>query len=152
MVNSIQEYFETRTISLQEIAITILNDNNSSKYFWAQAVSTICYLQNSTYIRPILKMTPYELKIWESLILSQIKEHSWDIFYVSKAYKVYNSRTLIVEEYIHVKFIDSKHDKELLELNYSFVDINLEDLHMPSKEPSLDEEPKKDKSKPTSRN
>ncbi|RDX97737.1 hypothetical protein CR513_19490, partial [Mucuna pruriens] len=35
---------------------------------------------------------------------------------ISKAYKVYNSMTLKVEESIHVKFNDSKPHKELLEL------------------------------------
>ena len=32
----------------------------------------------------------------------------------SKAYRVYNSRTLLVEETIHVRFNDSKPNKELL--------------------------------------
>ena len=39
----------------------------------------------------------------------------------SKAYRVYNSRTLVVEEGIHVKFNDTKHDKDLSE------EIRLED-------------------------
>ncbi|RDY11998.1 hypothetical protein CR513_03233, partial [Mucuna pruriens] len=41
---------------------------------------------------------------------------------MSKAYRVYNFRTLKVEESIHVKFNDSKHDKELSKLNEPFME------------------------------
>ncbi|RDX90086.1 hypothetical protein CR513_28088, partial [Mucuna pruriens] len=54
-------------------------------------------------------------------------------FETSKAFKIYNSRTLTMEESIHIKFNDSKSNKELLELNDSFVDLNLNDLHKVSK-------------------
>ena len=43
-------------------------------------------------------------------------------FESSKAYKVYNSRTFIVEEAIHVRFNDNKPDTTMLELNESFVE------------------------------
>ena len=32
-----------------------------SKYFWAEAINTSCYIMNRALIRPILKKTPYEL-------------------------------------------------------------------------------------------
>ena len=47
-------------------------------------------------------------------------------FEISKAYKVYKSRTLVVEEVIHVRFDDTKLDKESLELGESFVDLRLD--------------------------
>ena len=34
---------------------------NLSKYFWADAISTTCYVLNRIFIRPILNKTPYEL-------------------------------------------------------------------------------------------
>ena len=43
------------------MARTMLCDNNLPKYFWAEAVSTACYILNRVFIRPILKKTPYEL-------------------------------------------------------------------------------------------
>ncbi|RDX78791.1 hypothetical protein CR513_40877, partial [Mucuna pruriens] len=161
---------ERKNRSLQEIVITIWNDNNSPKYFWAKVVNTACYLQNRIYIIPILKKTPYEL--WkgkqpntsyfhpfgyECFILN-IKDNLGNFdpkfdkgtflgyFNASKAYKVYNSRSL-VEEFIHVKFNDFKPDKELLELNNSFADLNTS-----SKESYLDKEPKEDKLESTSTN
>ncbi|RDX99494.1 hypothetical protein CR513_17447, partial [Mucuna pruriens] len=46
-------------------------------------------------------------------------------FKTSKAHRVYNVRTLTIEESIHVNFNDSKPDKELSELDDSFVGIDL---------------------------
>jgi len=39
----------------------MLNENGLPKYFWADAVSTACYVLNRVLIRPILKRTLYEL-------------------------------------------------------------------------------------------
>ncbi|RDY12268.1 putative mitochondrial protein, partial [Mucuna pruriens] len=47
-------------------------------------------------------------------------------FETSKAYRVYNSRTLTVEESIHINFNNSKPNKELSKLDDSFVGLDLE--------------------------
>ena len=44
-----------------------------------------------------------------------------------KAFRVYNSRTLVVEEAIHIRFGKNKPNKELLELDESFADLRLDD-------------------------
>lgn len=44
-----------------------------------------------------------------------------------KTYRVYESRTLIVEEVIHVKFNNTNADKELLEADESFAYLRLDD-------------------------
>lgn len=36
-------------------------ENGLSKYFWAEAVNTTCYITTRALIRPLLKKTPYEL-------------------------------------------------------------------------------------------
>ena len=51
--------FERKNRSLEELAITMLNENSLPKYFWADAVNIICYVLNCVLIRPILKKTPY---------------------------------------------------------------------------------------------
>jgi len=43
-----------------------------------------------------------------------------------KAFRVYNSRTLVVEEAIHIRFDENKPDKELSELDESCVDLHLD--------------------------
>ena len=40
--------------TLQEMARTLIHENNLAKHFWAEAVNTTCYVQNRIYIRPIL--------------------------------------------------------------------------------------------------
>ena len=46
--------------TLQEMARTMLNENNLPKYFWAEVVNTSCYVLNKILLRSILKKTPYE--------------------------------------------------------------------------------------------
>ena len=48
---------------------------------------------------------------------------------ISKAFIVYNSRTLIAEEVIHVSFDKNKPDKDLLELDESFADLRLANVY-----------------------
>jgi len=120
---------ERKNRSLDELARTMLNEYNVPKYFWADAVSTACYVLNRMLIRPILKITPYELfkgrkpnvahlKIFgcTCFVLNNGKENlgRFDskgdeaIFLgyslTSKAYRVFNRRTLNVEESMHVVF------------------------------------------------
>ena len=52
---------ERKNRSIVELARTMLNDMDLPKYFWADVVSTACYVMNRVLIRPILKKTPYEL-------------------------------------------------------------------------------------------
>jgi len=52
---------ERKNRSLEELARTMMNETGLPKYFWADAVSTACYVLNRVLIRPILKKTQYEL-------------------------------------------------------------------------------------------
>ena len=51
---------ERKNKTLEEMAGTMLCENNLLKYFWAEAINTYCYIINRAMIRPILKKTPYE--------------------------------------------------------------------------------------------
>ena len=97
------------------------------KYFWVDVVSRDCYVLNRMLIRPILKINPYKLfkrrkpnvahlKIFgcKCFVLNKGKENlgKFDpkadeaIFLgyslTTKAYRVFNRRTLNVEEFMHV--------------------------------------------------
>ena len=99
------------------------------KYFWADAVSTACYVLNRVLVRPILKLIPYELFKGRKPTISHLKIFGCKCFVLnngksnigkfdsnadegtflgysltSKAYKIYNKRTLTIEESIHVAF------------------------------------------------
>ena len=52
---------ERKNKTLQEMARTILSENNLPKYFWAKAVNTASNIVNGTNIWSILKKTSNEL-------------------------------------------------------------------------------------------
>jgi hypothetical protein len=128
---------ERKNKSLVELARTMLSDSNLPKYFWADVVSTACYVSNRIIIRPILKNNPYELfkgrkpnisyfHIFgcKCFVLNNDKDNlgKFDeksdegIFLgyslTSKAYRIYNKRTLKIEESMHVTFDESNPSKE----------------------------------------
>ena len=51
----------------------MLSESSLPKYFWADAVSTSCYVMNRVLIRPILKKNPYELFNGREPIISHLK-------------------------------------------------------------------------------
>ena len=118
------------------MACTMLYESNLPKYFWAEAINTVCYILNRALIRPIHKKTPY--KLWHSqkpnigyfhIFGCKCFVHNNDkdnlekfdakadegIFLgystTSKAYRIFNKRSLVVEESIHVFFDESRHDR-----------------------------------------
>ena len=120
---------ERKNRSLEELARTMLNESNVPKYFWADAVSTACYVLNRMLIRSIIKSTPYELLNGRKPNVAHLKIFGCKCFVLnngkdnlgkfdskadegiflgysltSKAYRVFNRRTLNIEESIHVTF------------------------------------------------
>ncbi|KAH9780749.1 Integrase catalytic domain-containing protein [Citrus sinensis] len=122
---------ERKNMSNQEMARTMLNENSLPKYFWAEAVNTACYVLNRVLIRPNLNKTPYELWKDRKPNIGYFKVFGCKCFVwntkdnlgkfdpksdvgiflgysnSSKAYRVYNKRTLVVEESMHVTFDES---------------------------------------------
>nr|GEV90485.1 putative reverse transcriptase domain-containing protein [Tanacetum cinerariifolium] len=101
--------------------------------FWAEAVNTACYVQNSILVvKPHFK-TPYELFRGRTPALSFVRPFGCHVtilntlyhlgkfdgksdegFFIgysttSKAVRVYNTRTRKVEENLHIKFLENKH-------------------------------------------
>ena len=107
----------------------MLSEANLPKYFWAEATNTSCYILNRALVRSTLKKTPYELWKGKKPNISYFKIFGCKCFVHnnkksplgkfdaksdegiflgysehSKAYRVFNKRTLSVEESIHVVF------------------------------------------------
>ena len=110
----------------------MLNDTNIPKYFWIEVVNTACYIMNRALIRPILKKTPYELYKGRKPNISHLHIFGCKCFVLnngkdnlgkfdaksdegilldyslnSKAFRIYNKRTMTIEESIHVSFDES---------------------------------------------
>nr|KYP70668.1 Retrovirus-related Pol polyprotein from transposon TNT 1-94 [Cajanus cajan] len=107
----------------------MLNETKLPKYFWADAINTACHVLNKVLIRPILKKTPYEIYNGRKPNISYFRVFGCKCFMLnngkeqigkfdakddeeiflgystnSKAYRIYNKRTLIVKESVHVVF------------------------------------------------
>ncbi|GJR86978.1 putative ribonuclease H-like domain-containing protein [Tanacetum coccineum] len=123
---------ERRNRTLIEAARTMLADSKLPTTFWAEAVSTTCYVQNRVLVVKPHNKTSYELfrgfkpalsfmrpfgchvTILNTLdSLGKFDGKSDEGFFVgyslsSKAFRVYNTRTKRVEENLHIGFLENK--------------------------------------------
>ncbi|GKC46821.1 putative ribonuclease H-like domain-containing protein [Tanacetum coccineum] len=119
---------ERKNRTLIEAARTMLADSKLPTTFWAEAVNTACYVQNRVLVTKPHNMTPYELFLGRKPALGFMRPFGCLVtilntidhlgkfdgkadegFFVgysinSKAFRVFNSRTRIVEENLHVQF------------------------------------------------
>ncbi|GKB43245.1 putative ribonuclease H-like domain-containing protein [Tanacetum coccineum] len=119
---------ERKNRTLIEAARTMLADSKLPTTFWAEAVNTACYVQNRVLVTKPHNKTPYELFLGRKPALGFIRPFGCPVtilntidhlgkfdgkadegFFVgysinSKAFRVFNSRTRIVEENLHVQF------------------------------------------------
>nr|GEX27654.1 hypothetical protein [Tanacetum cinerariifolium] len=120
-----------RNMTLIKAARTMLADSKLPTTFYAETVSTTCYVQNKVLVVKPHNKTPYELfhgriptlsfmKPFRCLVtilntidhLRQFDGKGDEGFFVryylnSKAFRVFNSRTRIVEENLHIRFSES---------------------------------------------
>ncbi|GJS21849.1 putative ribonuclease H-like domain-containing protein [Tanacetum coccineum] len=121
-------FVERRNGTLIEAARTMLVDSKLPTTFWAEAVNTACYVQNRVLVVKPHNKTPYELFHGRTPTLSFMRPFGYHVtilntidgkfdgkadegFFVgyslnSKAFKVFNSRTKIVEENLHISRFD----------------------------------------------
>ncbi|GJW51749.1 putative ribonuclease H-like domain-containing protein [Tanacetum coccineum] len=117
--------------TLIEAARTMLADSKLPTTFWAEVVNTACYVQNKVLVVKPHNKTPYELFHGRTPTLSFMRPFGCPVtilntidhlgkfdgkadegFFVgyslnSKAFRVFNSRTMIVEENFHIRFSES---------------------------------------------
>jgi len=123
------EVVERKNRTLEDMTRTMLIASGLPRNFWAEPLNTSCYIINRCMIRPILNKTPYELFKGRKPNIMHLKifgckcyvhnngkdalgkfdpRSDEAIFHGysshSKAYKVFNNRTLCVEESVHVLF------------------------------------------------
>ncbi|GKB53916.1 putative ribonuclease H-like domain-containing protein, partial [Tanacetum coccineum] len=123
---------ERKNMTLIEAARTMLADLFLPNTFWAEAVSTACYVLNRVLVTKPYNKTPYELVTGKIPIISYIRPFGCHVtilntidhlgkfdgkldegFLVvyslqSKAFRVYNLETKRVEENLHITFLENK--------------------------------------------
>ena len=110
----------------------MLSEYKLPKYFWAEAVNTACYVLNRVNIRAKANKTPYELLKGKTPNLVHLHVFGCKYFILNNgknilgkfdakadegiflgyssighAYRIFNRRTLLVEESVHVSFDES---------------------------------------------
>ncbi|GJS60234.1 retrovirus-related pol polyprotein from transposon TNT 1-94 [Tanacetum coccineum] len=127
-VRTVQTDKERRNRTLVEAARTMLSAAKVPLFFWVEAIATAYFTQNHSLIIPLHKKTPYHIinarksslkffHIFSSLCyiirdgenLDKMKEKGDTCIFVgystqSRAYRVFNKRTRIIIETIHVNF------------------------------------------------
>ncbi|GJT15735.1 putative ribonuclease H-like domain-containing protein [Tanacetum coccineum] len=122
---------ERRNRTLIKAARTMLVDSKLPTTFWAKAINTACYVQNRVLVVKPYNKTPYKLFHGRTPTLSFMRPFMCPVtilntidhlgkfdgkvdegFFVgyslnSKAFRVFNSRTRIVEENLHIRFSES---------------------------------------------
>nr|GFB60235.1 retrovirus-related Pol polyprotein from transposon TNT 1-94 [Tanacetum cinerariifolium] len=119
---------ERRNRTLVEAARTMLSAAKVPLFFWAEAIATACFTQNRSLVIPRHEKTPYHIinerkpsvkffYIFGSVCyivrdgenLDKMKENCDECIFVgystqSRAYRVFNKRTRVIMESIHVNF------------------------------------------------
>ncbi|GJS36074.1 retrovirus-related pol polyprotein from transposon TNT 1-94 [Tanacetum coccineum] len=122
---------ERKNKTLIEAARTMLNGSVLSKHFWTEAVRIACYTQNRSIIVKRHDKTPYEISRERILDISYFYVFGCPVFihnhndhlskfdakaddgyflgysFVSKAFKIFNTRRQQVEDSYHVTFDES---------------------------------------------
>ncbi|GKB04274.1 ribonuclease H-like domain-containing protein [Tanacetum coccineum] len=125
-----------RKRKLIEAARTMLDDSKLPTTFWVEAVNTACYVQNRVLVVKPHNKTPYELFHGRTPTLSFMRPFVCHVTILntidhlgkfddkadeglfvgyslnSKAFRVFNSRTRIVEENLHIKFCENTPNTE----------------------------------------
>ncbi|GJX22351.1 putative ribonuclease H-like domain-containing protein [Tanacetum coccineum] len=122
---------ERKNRTLIEAARTMLADSKLPTTFWAEAVNTARYVQNRVLVTKPHNKTPYELFLGRKSALGFMRPFGCPVtilntidhlgkfdgkadegFFVgylinSKTFRIFNSRTKIVEENLHVQFSEN---------------------------------------------
>jgi hypothetical protein len=64
---------EQKKHTLVEMARTMLDEHKTPRRFWADAISTTCYISNRIFLRSILQLTPFELRFGRKPSVSHLK-------------------------------------------------------------------------------
>jgi hypothetical protein len=64
---------EQKNHTLIEMARTIFDEHRTPRHFWADAISTACYISNQIFLRSILHLTPFELRFSRKSSVSHLR-------------------------------------------------------------------------------
>jgi hypothetical protein len=110
----------------------MLDEHRTPRRFWADAISTVCYISNQIFLRSILHLTPFELRFGRKPSISHFRAFGCKCFVLKcgnldkfesrsfygillgytphgRSYRVYNFETNTVVESCDVTFNETAH-------------------------------------------
>jgi hypothetical protein len=118
---------ERKNHTLVEMAMMMLDEQRTPRRFWADTISTACYISNRIFLRSILHLTPFELHFGHKPSVSHFRPFGYKCFILKcgnldkfesrsfdgillgytphdRSYRVYNIDTNTVVESCYVTF------------------------------------------------
>nr|GEW08419.1 hypothetical protein [Tanacetum cinerariifolium] len=95
--------FKRRNRTLVEAARTMLSAIKVPLFFWAEAIAMACFTQNRSLVIPRHEKTPYHI-INDRKPKKVMHVFLWGYSTQLRAYRVFNKRTRVIVETIHVNF------------------------------------------------
>jgi hypothetical protein len=118
---------ERKNHALVEMASTMLDEHRTPRHFWANAISTACYISNRIFLHSIMYLSPFELRFGRKPSVSHLRpfgcmcfvlkcgnldkfeSRSFDGIFLGythhgRSYRVYNLETNTVVESCNVIF------------------------------------------------
>jgi hypothetical protein len=75
---------ERKNHTLVEMARTMLDEHGTPRRFWADAISTACYVSNRIFLRSILLLTPFELRFGRKSSVSHFRPFGCKCFVLKR--------------------------------------------------------------------
>jgi hypothetical protein len=75
---------ERKNRTLVEMAKTMLDEHRTPRRFWADAISTACYISNRIFLRSIQHLTPFEFRFGRKPSVSHFRSFSCKCFVLKR--------------------------------------------------------------------
>jgi hypothetical protein len=75
---------DRKNITLVEMARTMLDGHRTPMHFWADVISTACYISNRIFLRSILHLTPFELRFGRKPSVSHFRPFGCKCFVLKR--------------------------------------------------------------------
>jgi hypothetical protein len=75
---------ERKNRNLVEMDRTILDEHRTPRHFWADAISTTCYISNRIFLRSILNLTSFELRFRRKPPVSHLRPFGCKCFVLKR--------------------------------------------------------------------
>jgi transposase InsO family protein len=75
---------ERKNCILVEMASTMLDEHMTPRLFWADVISTACYISNRIFLRSILHLTPFELRFGRKSSVSHLRSFGCKFFVLKR--------------------------------------------------------------------